>query len=335
MLSSHSLLVALALSTFACAEEGAPDAEAGETGEQDLVGGRLARRGEHDATMQIEGNCTVSKIGPRLILTAAHCVGGYVAGTTIRVGNAKAFGRFARTSADLYAEYTLERVEIEPAWLATCAARECGSVHVSGTTEMADAAVLVTTADIAGVPEAAIDLAPVADGDLVVLTGYGCEDQVAGTWDYSGSRLRVSQTSAIPFTDTLHPGSFVNEQDRQNGTVDIMKGIYVITPGPEWVRTAGNTPPEAGNGRRGGLCPGDSGGPLYRAGSGPSVVVGINANYTFASGTEYQVDGRTFEYGGRPRTNWQTRVDGSSGLRVGQWLRTLGANAVCTRGTCE
>lgn len=86
----------------------------------------------------------------------------------------------------------------------------------------------------------------------------------------------------------------------------------------------------------GGLCPGDSGGPLYRKlADGSLVVVGVNANYTFTGGYEYPTpEGFSFRYGGSPRTNWQTRVDGEVGLKVGAWLRTLEVTTTCTAGGC-
>jgi hypothetical protein len=52
-------------------------------------------------------------------------------------------------------------------------------------------------------------------------------------------------------------------------------------------------------------------------------------------GREYSLDGITFNYGGKPTTNWHTRVDGFYGLKVGQWLASLGVRTVCSRGTCE
>lgn len=196
-------------------------------------------------------------------------------------------------------------------------------------------------------PEAAIDLSPVRDGDEVALTGYGCEDAVAGNWDYSGSRLRVSHTYAVGFEQTIHEGSFISERDRgEGGVVEVMGGIYAVTPGPAYVAprvTVSETQGEPTSGpgsrgpRRGGLCPGDSGGPLYRVGADADgrTIVGINANYTFSGGYEYSPDGITFRYGGRPTTNWHTRVDGTYGLQVGKWLASLGVNTVCSRGDCE
>jgi len=64
------------------------------------------------------------------------------------------------------------------------------------------------------------------------------------------------------------------------------------------------------------------------------VVVGVNASHTFSSGTLYYTVGTSYFYGARSVTNWHTRTDGVSGLRVGAWLQTLGVTTVCTRGDC-
>jgi hypothetical protein len=351
------LLALLPLASLLACSGGGPGAQ---TADDDLIGGRLAKKGEFPATMQVKRNCTVSKVGPRHVLTAAHCVNWmFSPGAEIELSASQVIGTFAKGRDDGFRTFTIERVEIEPAWDSYCRATHCGSVHISGRTAMADAAVIILTEEIPEVPEAAIDLSPIEDGDQVAITGYGCEDAVAGSWDYSGSRLRVSHTYAVGFEQTIHKGSFISERDREGGVVESMRGIYAITPGPAYVApkiTASETAddelaaadggaaedagkPASGPGsrgpRRGGLCPGDSGGPLYRIVEGEAHVVGINANYTFSGGREHDVGELKFNYGGRPTTNWHTRVDGTYGLKVGRWLADLGVNTVCTRGRCE
>ncbi|MGC4069426.1 MAG: hypothetical protein QM784_33195 [Polyangiaceae bacterium] len=63
------------------------------------------------------------------------------------------------------------------------------------------------------------------------------------------------------------------------------------------------------------LCPGDSGGPLYRQGHNRQLVVGINAllAYTNEAGISF--------------ANWHTRLDTASSTGVYQWLKDLGVNA--------
>lgn len=62
------------------------------------------------------------------------------------------------------------------------------------------------------------------------------------------------------------------------------------------------------------LCPGDSGGALYRDTPEQDTVVGVNAYYSFL-----------YNSGGYSYTNWHARLDQESQLDVGTWLASLGA----------
>ena len=337
---SSAWALVLGCSTFACASEST--AVTGQ--DDDLIGGRLAKTSEYPATLLVRGNCTVSKVGPRHLLTAAHCVDYYGPGSEIEITAKNAIGAFVKGSAEApFTKLTVAEVVVEPTWAAFCQASQCGSVDVSGRTKMADAAVLVVTEEIAGIAEAAIDLSPVENDDAVVIAGYGCEDAVGGNWDYQNQRLRIAETRAVAFDDTIHTGSFMLPEDRRSGVADTMAGIYLITPGPDYGkrtpiaepgRDAGAVAASGRGPRAGGLCPGDSGGPLYRKDGTGLTVVGINANYTFSGGESYEVDGRRFNYGGNPTTNWHTRVDGTHELAVGAWLKSIGVRTVCSRGGC-
>lgn len=323
-----------------------------------LIGGRDAKADEFPATLLIQQSCTAAKVGPRHILTAAHCVTGaaaasYLPGSYIAITSSLATGRFATNGEPSFRAVAIERVEVQPDWEQQCRERrDCGSVDVAGRSPMADAAVIITRETLDGIAEARVDLSPVADGDRVAITGFGCEGAVGGYWDYGNQRLRVAITRAVRFDEAIHPGSFVHEEDRARGVVDTMAGIYVVTPGPnasgalaEPAATdadGGPVDPSGTDGGAaeatlaGGLCPGDSGGPLYRVGDGGLTVIGINANYTFSGGARYyDAEGRPFDYGGSPVTNWHTRVDGVSGLKVGRWLASLGVATTCTRGGCD
>lgn len=306
-----------------------------------LIGGREAGASELPATMLIKGNCTVAKVGPRHILTAAHCVTGnntakFADGKTISVTAVKAVGAFAAppepdAAATPFRDVTIEKTEVQPAWRDHCASAPCINVNISGRTDIADVALIITREELTGIPEVPVDLAPLAVGDRVAITGYGCEGEVGGSWNYANQRLRVAETTIIPFDSVIHPGSFIHPQDRDSGLVAMMSGHYAVTPGPTDPNAidAGNQP------GRGGLCPGDSGGPLYRLDTPTPVVVGVNANYTFITGRTIEAEAGAFNYGGSPVTNWHTRLDTKSGHDIGGWLRGLGATTVCTRGTCE
>jgi hypothetical protein len=146
-------------------------------------------------------------------------------------------------------------------------------------------------------------------GQAVIVGGYGCEDeagQAVPTAQRTERHLRFGLSTALPKSALVHEGS----QFTGNPTaVDDAAASNVVTAGP------GTDP------ARPGLCSGDSGGPLYRAGPA-RIIVGINANYTFSPNTP---DHPTF-----PVTNLHTRLDDQSRFAVGPWLARLGARTTRT-----
>jgi hypothetical protein len=314
-------------------------------GTSDLIGGHVATDAEYPATLLIKGLCTATKVGPRHILTAAHCVSGpeapyFVSGATIEVTSDKGIGAFAHDAsveagqldggASPFKTYTIDETHLEPNWVAKCTGDlQCGKSYVSCRTAVADVALVVVREPIETAAEASIDLSPVEVDDRVVIAGYGCEDGVGAWWNYDNQRLRVAETRAISFDNTIHTGSVIFEEDRNTPLARTMDGIYVITPGPNFA-DGGDDASDSG-----GLCPGDSGGPLYRLDGKGLTVVGVHSSYTFSTGFSFALDGgHTVLYGGKPVTNWHTRLDDTRGLEVGKWLKGLGVNVVCSRGNC-
>jgi hypothetical protein len=300
------------------------------SGGTDLIGGHQPGAGEYGPTLLLRYSCTAAKVGPRHILTAAHCVTGATLvspGQALQITTARATGTFAAPDAATpWRNVTVDHVEVQPAWVAHCAMASCYSVTDTARADMGDAAVIITREDLTDIAEAAVDLAPVANGDRVVMAGYGCEQEVGQYGGYDDRRLKVVETDALPFDAAIHPGSFIYPEDRASGLVASLTADYVITPGPA-------SAPDAGD-AVGGLCPGDSGGPLYRLGTSSPAIVGVNANYTFSSGQAYPLGDdtdRTFFYGGKPTTNWHTRLDGAQGQKVGAWLQGLGVNVISSR----
>jgi hypothetical protein len=121
------------------------------------------------------------------------------------------------------------------------------------------------------------------------VTGFGCTTGVHVTDQNVAVALRTAEQNVVAPSAAVHDGSFVTAADEP-----IYAGNYVLTAG------------------KAGLCPGDSGGPLYRAGA----VVGVNANYTLRPDDQDEV--------GLPVTNWHTRLDGNSRNHVGEWLSEVG-----------
>ena len=69
----RALLLTLLSSLVACTAASTPD-EDHEVANDNLTGGTVATDGQFPATLYIRNNCTASKVGPRHVLTAAHCV---------------------------------------------------------------------------------------------------------------------------------------------------------------------------------------------------------------------------------------------------------------------
>jgi secreted trypsin-like serine protease len=263
----------------------------------ELIGGTRPDAGAFAATVYLEDGCTGAHVAPRRILTAAHCVVDpatvtvrYAAGTTVALGPAP--GALSRI--------TVVAVHVHPAWIEACARSFCATSAITARLDAPDVAVIELSADLADVAIAPVSGAALVPGARVTAVGFGC---TSGVFDHDpragASPLAHGETEVVAPDAAAHDGSPIAPAD-----IERVGGIYAMTRGP-----AGGGAP--------GLCPGDSGGPLYveRAG-GPPVVVGVNANYTFAPAERDRT--------GIPVTNWHTRVDESSRHAVAAWLRSVG-----------
>ncbi len=327
--------------------------------DSDLIGGREAADGEFPATLLIKDDCSAAKVGPRKILTAAHCVDAHLSvGNTIELTHDRATGAF-NMQEPTWQSVAITAVDVAPSWLETCTGATCAGAHAVGRLGVDDVAIITVDQDISG-EEAAVDLKPVKTGDQIFVVGYGCEETVGGSWDYKNQRLRVAETVAMPVANAVHPGSYLTDEDVASGLVSKQAAVDFATPGPDYTLVEGwrngstvltadggdsdggavlsadsgaissdagdidAGPPVAPDTTHvGGLCPGDSGGPVFRRAGKSLAVVGVNSSYTFVRGDEYTYDGLTFRYGGAPATNLHARVDANN---LGKWLKGLGVS---------
>lgn len=261
---------------------------------------RVPRAGLPTDSGPLVGSCTAAQIGSRHLLLAAHCVLDPATVSPIW----KAHDPIALLSSPIrgWKQGKVERVEIHPAWLAACDRTYCAASIVTAKMDAPDVAVLVLEEAI---PDSSIS--PASDrrlqtGDDVIVTGFGCTEGVHVSDSRAQVSLRAKATRIAAPGVALHPGSPLSADD-----LTVANGNYNFTLGP------------SDDALMAGLCPGDSGGPVYRKLDGKLVVVGVNANYTLPEG----VSGDR----GLPITNWHTRLDRESRHDVAGWLRGLRVDA--------
>lgn len=334
------LPLALVPVAIACSAP-SPDAA---TSDPELIGGEVAEPGAFPSTLQIVGNCTVTKVGENVILTAAHCVRNqdgslrtnFAEGQSMQVrhrGTAKVeaeAGEDAGAEAgpanaeEITATLTIKRTVIHPRIAHYCRTKSCGGRASDERRDAPDIAIIEVAGGLEGIPTAAVDLTSAKPGDEVTILGYGCKTDVwAGDID---GKLRYRNTRLVAASAAVHTGGL--RPDEADGLRSI-EANNVFTRGPV-SEIAADADTDAGDADadaaapelQAGLCPGDSGGALYRKGA--NVVVGVNASYTFLP------NGRI------PVTNWHARVDREARWGTALWLESMGVRMTgnCTEGAC-
>lgn len=320
-----NVLVAVTVTgLFACAHP----SDAGTTDDSDLIGGDQVTDADFPATLLIRDNCTAAKIGPRHILTAAHCVtdfqyygavtisASFAPLASIQVTNQHELS--PKRSAFDFVSATIEQTFVHPSWLATAA-----QGFNLGAAPSADVALIVLResselADFAAIPTATVDTAPVDPNAPLTIMGYGCETGLNAGFDYTLARLKAQDTRALSASAALVPG---RQPEAAPGSD--LPANYFFTPGAALPRPASSgdagelLTPDGGTipdyGAAASLCPGDSGGPVYRNDGTQRVIVGVNAYYNFSSNTQADVS----------LTNWHTRLDLQAKAGVGAWLQSI------------
>lgn len=307
-------VAALALLFAGCAFETDEDGEETDESLDSLVGGERATSNMFPSTLLLETGCTAAKIGPRHILTAAHCVHdtkknalmpSFRAGSALMVTAKKDVSWNKSMAANGFKRVVIEKTHMHPTWKQDAPMVDHGVV-IRAPNVPADVAVIVLTPasakNIASIRAAKVDVTPLADGDAVTLQGYGCRKGLDVADNSARDVLKFAREKTQPATTLLHPGSYFASAE-EPGFVNTA-GSYAVTPGRKGMAKAAS------------LCPGDSGGPLYRMNGRADRIVGVNAYYSFAPEAE---DPRKVSV-----TNWHTRLDVNARNGVATWLTNLG-----------
>jgi hypothetical protein len=289
--SAFVLCVAAAGSGCALDDEALPLEAQLDEGSSELTGGLVAAPGQFPGTLHI--GCTAAKVGPRHILTAAHCV-------TNAAGEINADlrpGATMRVSNDVnpngtHRSIVVRRTSVHPSWVpGSRALREPVPT---------DAAVIEVEGGLDHIPTVPIDLTTLSPGTPVILQGFGCENGLRGPG--ATPRLKYAETRLVDASVLTSPeiGPHAGE-----ASVNALRSSYLFTPAL------------AIGGAEASLCPGDSGGPLYTRQGGQLSVVGINAYYSFLSNDRQS---------GVAAYNWLTRLDATTRHLAAQWLINLGVS---------
>jgi Trypsin len=305
--STTFLVGAVALSVSASCSSSVAEQE---LSNEELIGGTIAK-GELPGTLKVNGICTATRVGPKHILLAAHCVhGGSPSGDaktqmfaakkplTIQQAAVSSRKRNAPWLLGPPVVLTIVKTTPHPSYVQLCEQVRCGRIEYY---DAADVAVI----EVKEVLPKAIPIVPVMSKPTpvnteVTLAGAGCEIAVGGAVPRPEEfRVKYEVTKTLPVNASNHFGSQMGTSAAQAALVE---SLMLITPGPA-------LDPDAA-----GLCPGDSGGPLY--GPGQRTVVGVASAYTFqpaAPGIPVV-----------PVTNWHARTDDAGKYRIATWLKSLG-----------
>lgn len=263
-----------------------------------LIGGQVATPAQFPSNLYLKTGCTAAKVAPKKILTAAHCVFDpamasvrFPAGSKLSV---------SRDPVNGFADHVVKEVHVHPSWVSACEATYCAASAVTALMDAADIAVVEFEDEIEYVPSAEIDTTPLEPKTKVVILGFGCTTGVLVRDDRANPTLAYATGEIAPPSLLDHPGSPIKTEAQH----DVAAGNYALTYGPASYR------------QQAGICPGDSGGPLYRDDNGSLTIVGVNSNYTFFPDQQDKL--------GLPVSNWHTRLDGQSRQHIAQWLESVG-----------
>ena len=201
-----------------------------------------------------KGACSATRIGPKTIILAAHCVV-YENTRKLTVGKEIYYGRTDDNNRTYQA--TIKKIHLKD-WQGSKFERATNGNGL-------DMAVVVLERPLRNnIKIAKIDPKKVRENDPVLITGYGCRKMTGP--DYADKHFQYSLSQAASINKLFHLFS-VTPAMLLPGKRQYIRENYWITGG---LSGGGNSS----------LCPGDSGGGVFRANDNLKII-GINSDYTF------------------------------------------------------
>ena len=290
------------------------------------------------STLQLQGGCTAAKVGPKQLLVAARCVSGnalYATGKTLSfttaasgtvpaVAPASDAGTDAKPAApsspsDAGGDASkdsgatpasnpsartavIAEVKIHPSYVAKCTGDLCDFNKVAAS-DSPDIAVIILEAELETIPTIPVDLDTVGPADELLEVSSGC-----ATFDAKPTaKQKVVGATAVPAKSVNHAGSPYATQPQ---LVSRLASSYVVTAAAGWKTGAPRLCRERH--RRAAL-------PQRRGQRSPASPPTTRPSPRSACRS--------------PRTH--TRVDTASRFKIGDWLKTLGAETIhsCSEST--
>ncbi|MDZ4677812.1 MAG: trypsin-like serine protease [Oligoflexia bacterium] len=227
------------------------------------------------------GGCTATKVSPQHYILAAHCYMQKIKPLIHTMKNSK-----QALSLDN------SQISLHPSWIETCSKINCSGLEI-GTPQdnprKVDLAIVKLAKPDYSIPFVQIDYGSINTGESVVIAGFGCTADIGE----EGDGLRYAESIVVSADIMKHQHSLYAP------VADLASQSNFVTPGYSY------------NTRYSSLCPGDSGGPVFRMKNSSPVLIGINADYTFFGPYERSIS----------VTNVHTRISDDSFYSVGKWVR--------------
>jgi hypothetical protein len=223
------------------------------------------------STVNLNGGCTATKIGPRHFLTAAHCAYDFTTATavpaywdnkTIAITN-EAYPLHGSTYPNPWTGVTIQHTYFANSFWNACTSAPCSfSDMITKGADLAIVHVKEETPHIATVSN--IDFQAPWVGKPVIIVGYGCEEGKNG-------RSRSQINPELPW------GRLKYHQTNM-GSPSLLSNVSVPANSPllNWEFITPGLPLGQENAS---ICPGDSGGPVFADDGMGSVLVGVNSGF--------------------------------------------------------